>query len=429
MTSSFRRSIISVATAACCLIAAPATALGEELTYTVRGGDTLSSLASRYMVSAAAANIVQRRNRIADPRRIPIGTRLAIPVHLLRYEPIALRIATFSGPVSVGSAVASKGQVLGEGATLQTGSNGFVTLVGSEGSRVSLPSQSRARVVRARRYVINGAAAVDVEVLSGRADVSAAKQKPSDTFRVRSPVAVTAVRGTQFRVGYNEAANAGTSEVIEGLVGVSTPKATLPIEAGFGAATSADGTLSREALLPAPQILEPGKVQTEPELVFNLLAVPGARAYHVQVARDAGFVDVLGEERSDRPAVRLTGIANGRMFMRASAIAASGLEGLSEVASFRRQQAGVSASATPGDDGYRFEWAHTGEGTPLYRFQLFDTRRPNVAVVDQPGLVRTGLVIDKLPGGTYQWRVGMIETGPEGSVEVWSDPQKFTATE
>lgn len=433
MLTQFRPLILPLFAGGACLVATPALAqatLADELSYTVRAEDTLNGLAKRYLVNEAAATVVQKRNRIANPRRMPVGTRLSIPVRLLRYDAMPLRIATFSGPVTVGGEPAARGQVLSEGALLQTGANGFVTLVGADGSRVSLPSQSRARVVKARRYAITGAAAIDVEVLSGRADVSAAKQKPADTFRVRNPVAVTAVRGTQFRIGYDEKAGLATSEVLEGLVGVNTASTSMPLEAGFGAAAHGDGALAREALLPAPQLIDPGKVQTEPVVTFRFSAMTGASGYRLQLARDAGFVDVIAETRVAEPEARLDGIANGRLFVRASAIAPSGLEGLAQTVSFRRQQAGVSGSVTSNaETGYRFDWASVGDGTPLYRFQLLDLARPDVPLVDQPGLTKSGLVIDTLRPGNYQWRVGMIQTGPEGSVEVWSDPQKFTAVE
>jgi LysM repeat protein len=51
-------------------------AAGGTTYYTVRRGDTLSAIARRFGVSVAA---ITRANRIRDPSRIIVGTRLVIP--------------------------------------------------------------------------------------------------------------------------------------------------------------------------------------------------------------------------------------------------------------------------------------------------------------------------------------------------------------
>lgn len=399
----------------------------DRMTYRVAAQDTLFGLSRKFLTGPRAAAEVQRINRIRDPRRIPVGTVLAIPRHLLRFEPIALRVATFSGPVTLGGGGApERGQVLGEGMEIGTGANGFVTLAGVDGSRVSLPSNSRVRVKESRRYLINRAASIELEVLRGRAEVSAAKQAPQGQFRLRSPVAVSAVRGTVFRVGYVEERASGTTEVIEGLVGVATPKAGLDVAAGFGAAARGDGQVVKESLLPAPDAPGAGRVQTEPQVSFALSPVAGAAGYRVQIARDAGFVEVIAESSGAAPEARFAGIGNGRLFMRANAIAPSGIEGLGQTFAFRRQQVGVRAEAGAVADGFRFTWLAEGEGQSLYRFQLFPAAEGQPPLVDEPGLREPGLTLTALRPGAYRWRVGVTQVTADGTAEVWTPLEKLT---
>ena len=403
-----------------------ATASDDRMTYRVATQDTLFGLAQRYLIGPRAAAEVQRINRIRDPRRIPVGTILAIPRRLLRFEPVVLRVATFSGPVSLaGGASPERGQVLGEGMEIGTGANGFVTLAGADGSRVSLPSNSRVRVKESRRYLINRAASIELEVLRGRAEVSAAKQGPQGQFRLRSPVAVSAVRGTVFRVGYAEDRATGTTEVIEGLVGVATPRAGLDLPAGFGAAARGDGEVAKESLLPAPEAPGAGRVQTDPEVTFALSPVAGAAGYRVQIARDAGFVEVIAESSGAAPQARFAGIGNGRLFMRANAMAPSGIEGLGQTFAFRRQQVGVKAEAGAVADGFRFTWLAESEGQSLYRFQLFPAAEGEPPLVDEPALREPGLTLTALRPGAYRWRVGVIQVTPDGSAEVWTPLEKL----
>ena len=401
-------------------------------THVMRAGDTLHGLAARWLVRPAAAVEVQRINRIVHDRRIPVGTPIRIPRRLLKSEPVAVRIAAFSGPVTHGSGArmvpASVGVVLPEGSELATGAGGFVTLATPDGSRLSLPSNSRVRLAASRRYLIDGVVDFDVEVLSGKAEATAAPQKPGNSFRLRTPVAVTAVRGTGFRVGWTGEQGTSLTEVTEGEVGVSTPAASLGLPAGFGVAARAGEGLSRETLLPAPDAVDPGKVQTEERLRFALKPVTGAAGYRVRIGRDAGMIDVLAEASGSEPEIDLPGIGNGTFFLSATATAQSGLEGLAQAWSFRRQRLGVAAdagaSAIPG--GLRFNWLASGEGRMTHRFQLFPASEGAGALVDRPGLAEPGLTLANLAPGAYRWRVGVTSVTPEGAAEVWTPFQTLT---
>lgn len=419
------------------LLAVPATARGQDgepISYIMRSGDTLHGLAARWLVRPAAALEVQAFNRIADDRRIPVGRPIAIPRRLLRADPVDVRIVTFSGPVSViaagRAAPASRDMVLAEGAEIATGARGFVTLATRDGSRVSLPSNSRVRLVSSRRYRIDQTAEFDVQVLSGRAEATAVPQKPGNRFRLRTPVAVSAVRGTAFRVGWHEDEQLGLTEVTEGEVGVATPQAGIDVPAGFGAAARPGGDLKRETLLPPPDAIEPGRVQTEEGVRFALRPVEGARGYRILISGDAGFTAVLAESTAAEPQIELPGLGNGTFFFRATAIAASGLEGMGQVWSFRRQRLGVEteagASAVPG--GLRFSWMVRGEGKAVHRFQLFPAGAGTSPLIDRPGLAEPGLTLTGLVPGTYRWRVGVTETVPDGSAEVWTPFQTLTVS-
>jgi hypothetical protein len=404
----------------------------DSVVYVVGKGDTLIDFARKYLVSIASYQQVQRLNHLASPTRIPVGFHLRVPRDLLRFDPISFRVASFSGPVSAvrGAAAVSlqKGMMLEEGAQLQTGANGFVVLNGSDGSRVAMPSNSRIRMIHARRYVLLKAAEIDFRIEQGRAEVQAAKQKPQDQFQIRSPVAVSAVRGTMFRAGVDEAAAIGTTEVIEGTVAVSSPRAELSVPAGFGAAAKASGEIAKEALLPPPVLVSPGKLQTEPSVHFDYAPSPAATRYHTQIARDASFDEVLAESESTAPQSDFAALANGAYFLRSTAIAASGLEGLGDVHSFRRQRVGLAAdteqSSIPGT--VRINWHVDGEGTSLFRFQLFGAGSEAVPLIDEPGLTTPGMTMTGLKRGTYHWRLGVIQTTPEGSAEVWMPVQSFT---
>lgn len=405
------------------------------ITYKVAQGDTLYSLAKRYMVGPRSAEIVRRLNRVTHPTQMQAGKVLRIPREQLRSKPVLLRIQSLSGPVTLIAngqrLAATKGAVLRQGMEIETGRKGFVAFSGDSGSLVTLPSRSHARLKSAKRYLINDALDVDLEIVNGRSSIKAPKLRAQERFRTRTPVAVSAVRGTEFRVGFDAETSLATTEVIEGSVNVSDTAEAALADAGFGVASSPAGINEPEALLNAPLMNDPTRIQTSELVEFSFAPVTGAKAHRVQVAQDAGFVSILDDQLVDGDDAAFRELPNGRYFVRTRAIATSGLEGLSETHSFRRQRVGVTASVaqSPLDDGFKFAWLSQGDGEVLYGFQMWRKDDPNTLLVDELGTQDTSLTLTNLKQGRYVWRVAALQMLPEGLVKVWADPQELTVGE
>lgn len=406
----------------------------EPFVYTVRRGDTLFDLARRYLRHAEDWKPVRTLNRVADPRRLRPDSHLRIPFALLKTEPLSARVAAFRGdarlirdgrptPAAVGTPVAP-------GTTLETGAGGFLSLLLSNGSRLTLPSQTRLRVTTMRRIVLTNSVDFDFMVEKGRVETRVTPlPTPQSRYRIRTPIAVSAVRGTTFRVHYDGANAPSLTEVLEGTVGVGAATATadalIPVEHGFGAGVDAQGTTRREALLPPPELQNPGKVQVDPLVSLALTPMANARAYRVQLARDAGFVDLAQEETAATPELRLAGVANGRWFVRATALSPSGMEGLSQTYSLLRKLTGIAATSEKTDTGYRFRWAGEGEGTRVYRFVLRPETPGGAPLVDEPGLSTDTLTLSDLRPGRYFWRVGVRQYDADGETANWTPEQSL----
>lgn len=191
------------------------------------------------------------------------------------------------------------------------------------------------------------------------------------------------------------------------------------MEAGFGLLAGASGRAEVEQLLPAPELVNGGKVQVDPAVVLELSAVPGAAAYKVQLSPDAGFLDIAAEQISPRPAVSFSAVPNGAWFARSTALAPSGLEGLPSVAVFRRVLTGLTASADGDASLMRFRWDSSGEGRRIYRFQLRKGSKEALSQVDEVGLEEPELSLRNLAPGRYYWRVAVRQFSSEGVTENW----------
>jgi hypothetical protein len=400
--------------------------------YVVKAGDTLYDLAEHYLIGPTSAREVGRLNRIADPRRIPVGRTLSIPSRLLRTEPVIARLAAYSGAVTVegpGAGPVRQGMAIGEGYVLATGANAFLTFELPDGSRTTLPSHSRVRVLRLRRVLLDGALQRDLRLEEGRSNsVVTPMSGPRSRFRIETPVAVSAVRGTEFRVKHDPERARSTLEVVEGQVEAAAGEGAALVAAGFGVAATAAGPTEPKPLLPRPSLLRPGRLQDDEAVAFELQTTPGAVAYHVQIAADAGFIDVTAEARSDTPRLTLADVPNGAHFARFTAIDGEGLEGLPATYAFERRLNAVGLERPAAMDGgrrYLFRWRSTGGAPETFRFVLARGAEDGTPVIDEAGLPDPQIVVTDLPPGVYYWRVVVARREDGRVLENWSPPERF----
>lgn len=409
----------------------------DTVQYRMQAGDTLYGLASEYFVSEQAALQVQRLNRISNARAIPVGALVNVPRSLLRWDPVTLQVAAFAGSVTIergGTSVAPRaGLAIGRNTIVSTGARSFISLQGEGRTAVSLPSNSRVEIRRARRYRIDNSLDVDLRVLRGRGEITAPKLKDGERFRTGTPLAVTAVRGTQFRVGYDEDSALALTEVTEGLVEISADGAAVSAAQGFGVASKPTGLGEPENLLIAPEVSDRSATQTGEGLEFAITPLDGAVAYRTQIARDVTFTDVVDELVSSDVEITFSGIEDGRFSVRTRAIAQSGLEGFwqSEDASFRRKRVGTSAAAEPAPfaDAYKFAWVPAGSGPAYTAFQMWRKDAPGTLIVDEVGLEAPGLYISDVAPGVYSWRVATSVIDEGEVIKVWSEPRDLTVSE
>jgi hypothetical protein len=298
--------------------------------YTVRPGDTLLSLARLYMTSQNAYLTVQKMNQVRDPKHLPIGSTLIVPKVLLRTEPIVGEISAFRGAVTVSGQPAAVGMPIREGVRVETGANAFATMKLPDGSAISLPSQSRIFVETLRRVMLSGSLDRNFRLEAGRSRSTVTPIKdPGSNFRVTTPLSVSAVRGTDFRVAVeSEGGGRALTEVVGGTVGVATRigHAETSVPKAYGIVGTPAGLGEPVALLPPPVLVKVEK--TDNGAIITSKPVDGASKYRTQLATDLAFQDIFDEVLSDTPSATFTLGGDVKFYVRLTAIAASGLEGL-----------------------------------------------------------------------------------------------------
>jgi hypothetical protein len=389
-----------------------------DFIYHTRSGDTLIGVCRILLLQPQRWHEVQTRNGIPDPRRIPTGSALRVPYAWLKLTPESATVATVSGSVRSGGAAVVPGQALAQGATIETGADGSVTLDLADGSVLTL--QKSAVLSLAEMQQVAGpdkAHDLRLKLQSGRLQTVVKPHRDVGRFEIETPVAISAVRGTVFRTGYSAAGSDGTTETLEGTVSVAGGSAGVLVHDGFGTRVNQGQAPSAPvALLPPPDLAAVPARSTGTSLRVPLRDLSGAKTYRVQLSTDADFNALVMDVLSDAPVVTVGGVPDGNYWLRARGIDPSDIEGRDAVMQLVRHllpepPVPVTAAGRSVAGPVPFEWSGGSAGA---RYRLQVARDPAFAdlVLERQDVAATGDT-EALAPGRYYWRVAGIDAGGE----------------
>ena len=453
-------------------LSAPArlTAAEPMVDFEVQRSDTLIWLSRDVLVAPAAWREVARLNRLPDPNRIQAGQVLRIPTRLMRVTALPAKLVGSFGDVRIGdgaalpgsaaSAVegrllaALEGRLLAAGQTVQTGPSSSAVIEFADGSRVRLPPSSLAEVLTSQSVgvrpagaelpaggVVGGWFSGAMRVLRGSVEVFATKVLRARPLEVVTPTAVVGVRGTGFRVGFDEAARGKTRvEVLEGQVrfdaaGVAQaagaagigPGADVP--KGFGSTVDASAAAPRTVKLLEPPDLS-GMLPLFERPIVHFSLPTEATPLRVQVATDEAFERIVVDQRVEPGGdVRIAGLEDGAWHLRSRRIDPNTLEGLDAKTSFvLKARPEPPAYRTPRADAKQavgtveFAWAANIDAAQV-RLQVAEDAAFARVVQDRSGLTDDSLRTDIAAPGVYFWRLASVRAS--GDAGPFGDAQRF----
>lgn len=435
-----RAGLRKVALWSACALLPTAHAQEAVVELTVTRADTMIGLSRQMLVTPQAWREVAVLNKLRDPNRIIPGQVLRIPQRLMRSSLTPAKLVSVVGDVRVDGVAGVVGTEVAEGQKLQTADGASAVLAMADGSRLRLPPSSLAEVAASRTYGgrSNEARANDgwfagaLRVLRGSVEVFATKVLRAKPLEVITPTAVVGVRGTQFRVSFDEAANASTrSEVVEGLVRLDTGQQATGVDlrAGFGAVNDAGNTTPRVAKLlespdlgAVPELFERPLVRFKPAAPTDVL--------RVQVAEDSAFDRIVSDQRVPAGTdVRIAGLDDARWYLRARRVDEQGIEGFDATRVFvLKARPEPPAYRSPRADNKQsigavdFAWA-SNVAAPRARLQVASDAAFNNVVLERDNLSDASVSAPFEAAGIYHWRLASVrangERGPYG------DPQRF----
>lgn len=403
-------------------VAIPLPAKSEEWVYTVRPGDNLWLLTRRHLKSMQYVHPLQQLNKIRDPYALPPGSSLRIPLAWTRLaSEESAAVLAVHGAVSVkrkGQEESLKpGMKLLAGDEIQSGNDAFMTVEFADNSRLKVQDNTRLRLENMRMLGNRGVVDTLIDLQQGRTESTVPKKsEPGSRFRIKTPSAVSSVRGTDFRVGVMEGQSATSSEVLTGVVEVAAGKKSIPVVADYGSVTRPGGApLPPVRLLPPPDLSATGSHYESLPLVIKLKPLAGAQAYRTQIATDREFVNMRLEFTTASLPFRDGAIPDGEYWMRIRGIDGSAIEGKDAVMPFSLNAfPEVPFIIAPLPDGVtapqlqEFKWASQPE-VSHYMLIISQDKAFSSSVYFNPDARGEGLTLtESLAPGKYFWRIAAV---------------------
>ncbi len=324
------------------------------ISYTVQRGDNLSKLSKKLLAQPAEFSKLAQLNGLKNPALIQPGFVMDVPRSLLNLDSQPTELLTgqllhASGDVLINNQAASAGAIIRQGDRVQTSAGASATVKMADGSRVQLMPRTLAEVTQQSQYAMKDPSSSisttwfsgAIRLVEGLLDITAEKTtRRAKPFGVITNTSTLGVRGTQFRVAFEDpASGVARTEVLEGLVRTDNPAQSVGAELGGGFGTAfkpQDREIKVVALLPAldtallpERVLRPRLIAgaTQATTLWRVGSLPGAAGYRAEVARDEAFTQLVLQARSIEPSFDLRSLTNGIYFARVRGFDAQTIEG------------------------------------------------------------------------------------------------------
>lgn len=318
------------------------------------------------------------------------------------------------------------------GDRIKTGPQSSAAIRFADNTELRLRADSIVRFDLLRGYGETGMVDSRLRVLRGRTESQVQPATgPGSRFEIGTPSAVSAVRGTEYRVSVTGEGNASTFEVLSGGVTVSGADKKTVVNSGFGTRVAAGAApLSPRKLLEPPLLDEIPRPVQRINWPLTWQPLPGALQYRIEIAETADFRTLRWQHVGPRTRVALPDLPDGSYFIRLRGADDLGLEGRDvtrEILLDARPQPPVPLRPRDGEvlrgKGPALQWTDSAEAA-RYKLEIARDREFTDLVVDRDDLKGTRVeTADLAMPATYYWRLASFaddgELGPYSVSRSW----------
>lgn len=428
------------------IISSPFSSNAKDWVYVVADGDNIWNISKRYLVDINKFKQVQSLNNIPVAQQLQPGTVLRIPLVWLKKHAAHVNVKSLSGSSEIVSeGIKSEVTLTTQftlGDELRVAKGATITLLFADQTEITLSDDVLITFDHLSQYGKTGMVDTRLRVQSGKVEVRAQKQNGAGArLDIETASAITSVRGTIFRVGVDTTQTDNSLiEVLEGRVAVANETNAVDVKQGFGIKVEKGKALQQPVkLLPAPKILKLPATVSQQNQIVSWQAVKLAHRYKIQIATDGNFSAITWQQSQESNAITLPNLPDGDYFIRISAVAKNGLEGLTKPVAFTINLYPSAPTLTAIDSIFisaaePLIWSEV-EGIDYFNVQIAKDKKFSQLVVDKQVNKELFLIANPLKLGQYYWRVASLQgkdltdRGPFSPVSGFSYTTKIKAPE
>ena len=316
----------------------------EYWEYTFRPGDSIWKIAEKYTTSVNNWDEIQKINQISQgpDRKIPPGTRIIIPVSMLKLQPTPARVIAVNEGASLTRANGDKAEITTDtliysGDQVMTDEGQSLRLQFADKSELQILPNTVVIFDKLSHHKATGMVDTRLRLNSGSINTWVEKQRPDSHYELTTPAAITAVRGTVFRLS-TDASQVSRTEVTEGIVGVSAGETEKAVKDGYGIVAEKGKPLPEPVKLLAAPTISDNLFANRSELHVSWAKLDGAVSYRYQLASDEKFNKISIDASTLDNMIKLAGLQPGQYYLRIRGIDQLKLEGIDSTASYEISQ-------------------------------------------------------------------------------------------
>lgn len=408
----------------------------DDLIYTMRPGDNLWDLAGTHLKEQDLYKKLQQYNNIQQPLNILPGTKIRFPINWLKNPPLPAMIIQARGDIKLIRGLKSQDaapkvdDTINAGDQIITGTNSNLVIQLADQSELIIFSNTHVIMDAISSFAHSGNTDTRIRVQYGRikANVKPAKS-PQSNYQITTPAAVTAIRGTSFRVSADKQQPVSRTEVIEGTVGVTAANTTRTVPFNFGTqARKGHAPLKPRKLLPPAQTTDMATSLKQWPLNLSWPVIKDAVAYRVQIGAEQNFNALVIDQVISQATYEMPMLDDGTYIVRLRGIDNIGLEGNNadhKLLIDARPFAPELKTTSHMQEGYlndiNLSWAVEDKDISEFRIQVAKDTNFTSPVIDQPISNHTFQPKNNLQPGQYFWHVASQnskgKTGPYSSAQ------------
>lgn len=284
--SSLFSSLLFIVVVLSSIVCMPAKGASETLIpLSVQKDSNLIHFARDYCSDRKVWKTIAKINNLSAPYLIHPNDVIQVPLSLLLTENVAATVANLHGEVKLRSkedAVreVTRGDVVYSGDTLITGEESFAHLILSDNRYTRIAPNTEFHINYLFRLT-DGSVKADFHLKQGRVTHKIKdKLKFNESFQTTTPVALTGVRGTEFRIKMSQGNN--YVETLSGTVAVQTDEKEATVKKGEGLRVFADSTIEPPKQLPDIPDL-PGLLPVYRTLPISFIAPEHKSAKYIRI--------------------------------------------------------------------------------------------------------------------------------------------------